>query len=99
MENKLVKPLFVFDTHLNFTAVDHLRVRLSALIDTCAENEIVFDMQHVTVCDSSGLRLLLTLHRKVNNLDKKMVLYKPKSPFIELLRIANLDHVFNISLT
>lgn len=55
--------------------------------------EIVLDLAGTTFLDSSGLRAILTLHRRIENDRGELALGNPSEPVLRLLEITGLtDH-------
>lgn len=58
---------------------------------------ILFDFTECDFIDSTGLGLLVSIHKKCVEHNGRMVLYKPSDEVADLLRITRLDQVFNIT--
>ena len=56
-------------------------------------NDIVLDLSETAFLDSSGLRAILTAHRKLTNEQGSLTLRRPSEPVTRLLEITGLtDH-------
>ena len=58
--------------------------------------EIVLDLAGTTFLDSSGLRAILTLHRRIENDRGELSLGNPSEPVVRLLEITGLTEHFVI---
>lgn len=58
--------------------------------------EIVLDLAGTTFLDSSGLRAILTLHRRIENVRGELSLGNPSEPVLRLLEITGLNEHFVI---
>jgi anti-anti-sigma factor len=79
--------------------VDGLYRHLEGYFPSPDTRVVVLDMENVKVCDSSGLRFLLALHRKAAAAQKQLILYRPRAFFRNLLSMTNLAHVFTVADT
>lgn len=60
---------------------------------TDGQREVVLDLSQTTFLDSSGLRAILTAHRRIGEQGGKLVLRHPSEPVLRLLEITGLtDH-------
>lgn len=57
---------------------------------------IVLDLSELTFVDSSGMRALVLLRRRVNERIGHVLLRKPQANVLRVLRVAGLDQVFHI---
>jgi anti-sigma B factor antagonist len=62
-------------------------------------HRVVLDLSKVTFMDSSGLGALLGGHRRARLLDGEIRLAAPSARVLEILRLTNLDRVFDLYLT
>jgi anti-sigma B factor antagonist len=62
-------------------------------------HHVVLDLSNVTFMDSSGLGALLGGHRRAHLLDGEIRVAAPSERVLEILRLTNLDRVFNLYLT
>jgi anti-sigma B factor antagonist len=58
--------------------------------------EIVLDLAATSFVDSSGLRAILTLHRRIENDRGELALGNPSEPVLRLLEITGLTEHFTI---
>jgi anti-sigma B factor antagonist len=58
--------------------------------------EIVLDLAGTSFLDSSGLRAILTLHRRIENDRGELALGNPSEPVLRLLEITGLTEHFTI---
>jgi anti-sigma B factor antagonist len=70
-----------------------LRERLNELIDGGARS-IVVDLNRVEFLDSTGLGVLVGVHRRLRPLGGRCVLACDKEPLLKIFRITALDQVF-----
>lgn len=78
------------DAHSAPTLAEHLNDC------ACADTDIVIDMSGVTFMDSSGLRVLIDLHQRVESAPHGLVLHAPSDSVLRLLEIAGLDDHFTL---
>ena len=88
--------LFTLSDRLLVDTVDAIRQRLDALLRPDEVQVLVLDMVQVRLCDSSGLRLLLSVQRDADRLAKRVVLYRPERVMRDLLDTTRLSQVFAI---
>lgn len=58
--------------------------------------KIIINLEMVEYIDSSGLGVLVTVLKRVRNLEGKLILLNPKSAVKQILGLTNLDKVFSI---
>lgn len=58
-------------------------------------NDIEVDLAAVSFIDSSGLRVLIDLHQRAADADRRLVLRSPSHSVIRLLEVAGLDDHFH----
>lgn len=61
------------------------------------DNQFIIDLKDVIKCDSSGLSVLLLSERMEREKNKKLILKNVNPNVRDLMRIARLDRVFEIS--
>jgi anti-anti-sigma factor len=61
------------------------------------DNQFIIDLVDVTKCDSSGLSCLLLSDRMERDKNKKLILKNVSDNVMELMKIARLDRVFEIT--
>ncbi|MFJ8209365.1 STAS domain-containing protein [Streptomyces sp. NPDC096033] len=74
---------------------DGLRGRLTAALDS-SRHGLDVDLSAVTFCDSSGLHILLDLHRRALSAGKTFVLTAPSRPVARLLRLSGAEQVLTV---
>ena len=60
------------------------------------DDDIVIGMADVTFMDSSGLRVLIDLHQRLDGSPRRLVLDSPSQPVTRLLEVAGLADHFTI---
>ena len=58
--------------------------------------KIIINLEMVEYIDSSGLGVLVTVLKRVRNLEGKLILLNPRSVVKQILGLTNLDKVFSI---
>jgi len=76
---------------------DDIQSRLMVHFQEELPRTIIFDMQHVSVCDSYGLRILLSFRRKAIAMKKTLLIYRPHNTLRQTLEMTNLIHMFTVS--
>lgn len=76
---------------------DRINSSIEPALNDSSVRVIVMDLENVRVCDSYGLRLLVSLHRQADRLNKRLVLLLPHTMVCELMEKAGLLEVFNIA--
>jgi anti-anti-sigma factor len=61
------------------------------------KNQFIFDLGDVTKCDSAGISCLLLSERIEREKGNKIILQNLNKNVIELLKLARLDRVFDLS--
>jgi anti-anti-sigma factor len=87
---------FVFGEKIWAGNIESLEELLEPLFADPASARVVFDLDRVRLCDSSGLRLLLNFQRRAAASGKSLVLYRPDHILKDLLIATKLYHVFNV---
>ena len=59
--------------------------------------ELVLDLGQTGFLDSSGLRALLTLHRRLDGVSGRLELRNPSEPVVRLLEITGLREHFGVT--
>ncbi len=58
------------------------------------DGDIVIDMSKVDFMDSSGLRVIIELHQRVEQASRRLVLLTPSPPVARLIEVSGLtDHL------
>jgi anti-anti-sigma factor len=76
---------------------DGLRSHIDKFFDDAAVEAIVFDLENVRLCDSYGLKFLITYHRKSLTTGKKLYLFRPDIIIREMLDNTKLSGIFTIT--
>jgi anti-anti-sigma factor len=76
---------------------DGLRSHIEKFFDDGAVTTIVFDMENVRLCDSYGLKFLITFHRKALTTGRRLFLFRPDFILREMLDNTRLSQVFSIT--
>jgi anti-sigma B factor antagonist len=58
--------------------------------------ELVLDMSKVTFLDSSGLGVLVALHKRLRERDGRLVIVATARPVLSVLNLTGLDKVFDV---
>jgi anti-anti-sigma factor len=78
---------------------DGLRSGVDRLFEDSGVTTIVFDMENVRLCDSYGLKFLITFQRKALSSGKALYLFRPDFILREMLDNTRLSRVFTITDT
>ncbi len=76
--------------------VDFLRSELNPIFASAHVNRIIFDLENLRICDTYGVKLFLDFQRDAENSQKEMLLYRPGTLFMEVIKNAGVIQVFNI---
>jgi anti-anti-sigma factor len=76
---------------------DGLRSHIDKFFEDAAVSAVVFDLENVRLCDSYGLKFLITYHRKSLSAGKKLYLFRPDIIVREMLDNTKLSQVFTIT--
>ena len=60
------------------------------------DDDIVIDMAEVSFMDSSGLRVLLDLHQRAGEAERRLVLRTPSPSVTKLLEVSGLSDHFTV---
>jgi anti-anti-sigma factor len=90
---------FKFGEKIFLGNADGLRSQIDRFFDDAAVTAIVFDMENVRLCDSYGLKFLITYLRKSQSAGKKLYLFRPDTVLREMLDNTKLSQVFTITDT
>jgi anti-anti-sigma factor len=85
-----------FGEKLSLGNADTHRAIIDGFFDDPSVDTIMFDMENVRLCDSYGLKFLLTYHRKAEATGKKLILFRPDFILQEMLDNTKLSNVFKI---
>jgi len=87
---------YKFTDQIYIGNADLLREQIDTLFTDTNSAYFVFDLEHVRLCDSYGLRLLLTFQRKADAAGRKLLLYRPDHLLKSMLETTQLTKVFTI---
>lgn len=73
------------------------KLDFSQSVKILGDGDYILDISGLTFLDSSGLRFLFYLHKNLKGRNKKLALVQPGEMVLQLLKITNLSHYFNIS--
>jgi anti-sigma B factor antagonist len=73
-----------------------LRDRLADLLDTDLDGALALDIAGVTFVDSTGLSLMIQLHKNLNVRDRQLIILNPTAMARRLFMITGLDDVFSL---
>ena len=82
---------------LNLESVAHLRKDLIGAIDKNERPAYVFDMATLAYMDSSGVGLLLQLHKKLEATGRSMSFINVNEEVMHIFKVAGLDKILQIS--
>lgn len=57
---------------------------------------VALNMAEVTFVDSTGLSVLVSLHKRMESMEGDLIVFSPSAQLRRLLQIAGLDHYLNI---
>lgn len=89
--------LIIKNEKLDSTIAPDLKSQIIILANATEQEHLILDLKHVHFADSSGLSALLLAHRMYRDTNRKFVICNLADRIKELLKISQLDHVFNIS--
>jgi anti-anti-sigma factor len=76
---------------------DALMIHVDKFFNDESVTTIVFDLDQVRLCDSYGLKFLISCQRKCNTAGKRLLLYRPDSILREMLDNTKLTHFFSLT--
>ncbi|MFW6254816.1 MAG: STAS domain-containing protein [Chitinivibrionales bacterium] len=85
-----------FGERLHFGNADRIRQELEPYISQETTRKLILDLEAVSECDSSGLKLLLDAKRKCDARSIEILLLSPRPVLKDLLRLTRLDTIFTI---
>jgi|WetSurMetagenome_2_1015567.scaffolds.fasta_scaffold00022_4 anti-anti-sigma factor len=95
----MARLLYRFGEKIFLGNADGLGVIVDRLFQNPEAREIVFDLEKVTLCDSYGLKFLITYQRRANASGKTLLLYRPDASLREMLDSTKLTHFFTVADT
>jgi anti-sigma B factor antagonist len=81
---------------LDLAGAGRLRATLTEVIDS-GYREIMLDAVDVTFCDSTGLGVLLAAARRAGARGQRIVVWRPRRPLEDVLRVAGADQLLPIN--
>jgi len=69
------------------------------LLEECVESayHVVLDMSQVTFIDSAGIGLLVRTHRRLADIDRRLVLLRPDPNVRRIIKLTGLDQLLAIA--
>ena len=83
-------PVAVLMGEIDLASIDALEDAITAIEQDAVGAEVVLDMTGVTFLDSSGLRVLVTAHDRLDTAGSRLVLRRPPSAVLRVLEITGL---------
>lgn len=87
-------PLFRLVGYLDLSTVDQLRSIVGPACGTGAD--VRLDLTGLTFCDSTGVGALVWLYRRASGSAGRLLVYGPRKPVREVLRISGVDRVIPV---
>lgn len=88
--------IFSLSDALNIASIISITSELSHHIETMKGKDLVLDLSAVSFIDSSGVRFLLNLKKKMEAKKKKLYLLQPSETVRNVLSHTNVDKVFSL---
>ena len=63
------------------------------------KHKLLLDFSGIDYLSSAGLRMLLSVTKKIRSLSGKLILYSITMNVMEILKMSGFDHVLDIALT
>ena len=63
------------------------------------KHKLLLDFSGIDYLSSAGLRMLLSVTKKIRSLSGKLILYSITANVMEILKMSGFDHVLDIALT
>jgi anti-anti-sigma factor len=80
---------------VDISTVGHLYEQLAALQREGVQH-VALNMAEVTFVDSTGLSVMVTLHKRMESMDGELIIFSPSAQLRRLFQIAGLDDYLNI---
>ncbi len=87
-------PLFRLVGYLDLSTVDQLRATVGPACGTGAD--VRLDLSGLTFCDSTGVGALVWRYRRASAGSGRLVVFAPRKPVREVLRISGVDRVIPV---
>jgi anti-anti-sigma factor len=89
-------PVAVLTGEIDVATIDALEAAIAATEQDSASAEVVLDMTAVTFLDSSGLRVLITAHDRLDTAARRLVIRRPPAAVLRVFEITGLLSTFVI---
>ncbi len=76
--------------------VDFLRSELETIFASEHLRRIIFNLENLRICDTYGVKLFLDFQRSAEISQKELLLYRPGTLFMEVIKNAGLIQAFTI---
>ncbi len=76
--------------------VDFLRSELETIFASEHLCRIIFDLENLRICDTYGVKLFLDFQRSAEISQKELLLYRPGTIFMEVIKNSGLIQAFTI---
>jgi len=87
----------VLPARLDASTVSEVRYSLQIALDATAD-DLVVDCAAVELVDAAGLGLLVSTHRRCQQVGRRLVLADPHPPLLRLLAVTRLRRVLHLDL-
>jgi anti-anti-sigma factor len=91
--------LTINERRINASISAELKAEFLVLCKPKVAKKLIVVLKDVEFCDSSGLSALLIAHRAMNEHGGSVHLVQVHKKIIDLLKLSQLDRIFNISKT
>jgi anti-sigma B factor antagonist len=85
----------VLPARLDVTTVADVRYALGIALDA-GVGDLAVDVSHVEIIDAAGLGLLVTTHRRADQIDRRLLLMDPQPRLLRLLAVTRLHRVLHL---
>jgi len=92
----MTRQVYKFGEKIFLGNADGLGVIIDKILENPATQSVVFDMENVRLCDSYGLKFLITYQRKATAHGKTLFLYRPDAFLKDMLENTKLTHFFSV---
>ncbi|GBF40970.1 anti-sigma factor antagonist [Leptospira ellinghausenii] len=90
------KAIIDLNGSLSLRDTPKLKLEIKELIDSDSVTELVFDFQHLTYLDSSGIGILLHTYSWTKEKNKKVKMVHLSSEIRTIFSVANLLEIFQV---
>lgn len=84
-----------YEGRLDATSSPQLETAMNSLVDK-KQNHIVIDFNKVDYLSSAGMRLLLSMTKRLKSESGKLVLFAVHDDVMEIIRMAGFEQILNI---